>query len=69
MNIGSKKNNDIKMEEKMRVYSHKEFSEFASRCGWCRGYGCFQCSERYEIYLASDEDKSCEDKSCEVEGE
>ena len=53
----------------MRVYSHKEFSEFASRCGWCRGYGCFQCSERYEIYLASDEDKSCEDKSCEAEGE
>ena len=45
----------------MRMYSHAEFSKFASNCGWCRGYGCFQCGKRYESYL-NEEDKKDEKK-------
>ena len=45
----------------MRMYNHAEFSKFASNCGWCRGYGCFQCGKRYESYL-NEEDKKDEKK-------
>jgi len=52
----------------MKIYSHAEFSRFASNCGWCRGYGCFQCSEIYERYL-NEEDSDEESDEEESEGE